>query len=89
MVNDKFDLCKRSATFKLYLRKKSTHIKDKRELNAKIYLVANEYWRTMNFIVNDRSRANCKEVVILIVIESINSKLTFAIGFYHQKNFDF
>lgn len=32
----------------------------------------------INFIVNNRSCAHCKKVVLLIVIESINAKLIFA-----------
>ena len=76
MANDKLNLCKRSSAFMRCSRRKSSHIKDKRRPNSKIHLVVNEYGMPINFIVTDRSYADCKEAIHLI--KNINAKLVFA-----------
>ena len=76
MVNDRFSLCKSLSAFTQCLRKKSSHIKDKRGLNSKIHLVADEYGMPINFIVTNGSCADCKEAIHLI--KNINAKLVFA-----------
>ena len=65
MVNDRFNLCKRSSAFMRCLRRKSNHIKNKRGINSKIHLVVNEYGIPINFIVTDESCADCKGAIYL------------------------
>ena len=76
MVNDRFNLCKRSLIFMWFSRRGLNHIKNKRGLNLKIHLVVNEYVMPINFIVTDGSRTDRKKVIHLI--KNINAKLVFA-----------
>ena len=76
MLNDRFNLCKRSSAFMWCSRRELNHIKEKRELNSKIYLVVNEYDMPINFIVTDELCADCKEAIHLI--KNIDAKLVFA-----------
>ena len=57
-------------------RRELNHIKEKRVLNSKIYLVVNEYDMPINFIVTDELCADCKEAIHLI--KNIDAKLVFA-----------
>ena len=73
MVNDRFNLCKRSSAFMRCSRMGSNHIKNKRGINSKIHLVVNEYGIPINFIVTNGLHTNCKEAILLI--ENIDTKL--------------
>ena len=73
MVNDRFNLCKRSSPFIQCLRRELNHIRDNRDLNSKIHLAVNEYGL---LIVNDGSCAYCKKAIHFI--DNIDAKLVFA-----------
>ena len=75
MVNDRFNLCKRSPAFMQGSQRESNYIKDKRGLNSKIHLVINEYGMLINFIVTDELCADYKEAIHLI--KNIDAKLVF------------
>ena len=72
---DRFNLCKRLLAFVWYSRMESSYIKNERGVNSKIHLMVNEYGMQINFIVMDRSPANCKEAIHSI--KNINAKLVF------------
>ena len=76
MVNDRFNLCKRSLTFMLCSLRESRYTRDERDLSSKIHLIVNEYCTLINFIVTDGSCSDCKEVIHLA--KNINAKLVFA-----------
>ena len=77
MFNDRFNLCKRSSASMRCSRRELNHIKEKRVLNSKIYLVVNEYDMPINFIVTDELCADCKKEAIPL-IKNINAKLIFS-----------
>ena len=76
MVNDRFNLCKRSSAFRRWSQRNSSHIKDKMRLNLKICLIANGCCMQMNFIVTNGPRADCKWAIHFI--DDIDTKLVFA-----------
>ena len=76
MVNDRFNLYKRSSAFMRCSRSESSYIKEKKGTNLKIHLVVNEYGMPINFIVTYGSCSDCIEAIHLI--KKIKAKLVFA-----------
>ena len=70
--NDRLELCENTWD----LRWKSSCIKNKRELNLKIYLAINGYGMPVKFIVTDGTRADCKKTINLL--KNLGAKLVFA-----------
>ena len=75
MVNDRFNLCKRSLAWMRYLLRKLGYTKDEIGFNFNTRLVLNKYGLPINFIVMDGSVADCDEIVHLI--KNIDIKLLF------------
>ena len=83
MVNGRFNLCKKSSVFEWYSLRESIYIKDRRELNPKIHLIANEYGMPIDFVVTGGSHADCEETIYLT--KNTNAKLAF-VAFAYDTN---
>lgn len=75
MVDARFNSCKKLSVFKRFSMRKSSYIKNKMRLNSKAHLVLNEHGKPINFIVNNRLRADCNKSIYLI--KNIDAKLPF------------
>lgn len=69
MVNNRFNLCKKSLAFMWYSRRKLSRIRDKRGCDSKIHLVVNGY---ILLLPVDHG-ADYKEAMLLI--DNIDAKL--------------